>query len=131
MATDSRDLTELIDAHREEGQFKPYAYYGDEEDALTIYWRADADYARRLNSRVTVFISLDDDSLVGCQIKSVRHVLEDINWFDVSIRHGQVRVDMLFLACRGEFADAPESREIYRQIGEEVSRMQLEVTVPH
>ncbi len=129
MATSSGDLTELVEQHRKEGPFKPYAYYGSEEDALTTYWRGDADYARRLNSRVTVFLSLESDELVGCQIKSVRHVLEDIGWFDVSLKHGRVRVAMLFLACRGEFAGEPESRKIYRRIGEEVSRTQLEVDV--
>ena len=130
MATDPGDLMELVEKHRE-GQFTPYAYYGSEEDALTMYWKGDADYARRLNSRVTVFLSLDSDELVGCQIKSVRHVLEDIGWFDVSVKHGRVRVDMLFLAYRGEFAE--ESRSIYRRIGEEVSRTELsshEVLIP-
>ena len=129
MATSPTELMELVDQVCASGPFKPYAYYGAEEDSLTIYFKGDADYARRLNSRVTVFLSLDGNELVGCQIKSVRHVLEDIGWFDVSIRHGKVRVDMLFLACRGAFCE-PEARQFYRRLGEEVSRTQLEVEVP-
>ncbi len=130
MAAEPGNLMEWVNQKRGDGPFSPYAYYGNEEDSLTMYWKEDADYARRLNSRVTAFFSLDTDELVGCQIKSVRHVLEDIGWFDVSIQHGKIRIDMLFLACRAEFADEPESRKIYRRIGEEVSRTKLEVIVP-
>lgn len=130
MADGAADLMEIINQHRREGPFRPYAYYGAEEDSLTVYFQGDADYAKRLNSRVTVFLSLDDDELVGCQIKSVRHVLEDIGWFDVSIKHGKVRVDMLFLACYGQFAGEPETRELYRRLGEQASRSRLEVEVP-
>ena len=130
MAVTTGDLMEWVSEPRQEGPFEPYAYYGAEEDALTIYFKEDADYARRINTRVTVFLSLDSDELVGCQIKSIQHVLEDIGWFDVSIKHGRVQVAMLFLACHGEFADEPEAREVYRAIGKEVSRAGLEVRVP-
>jgi hypothetical protein len=112
-----------------EGKFEPYAYYGCEEDALTFYFNPAADYARRINSRVTVFLSLETNELVGCQIKSVRHVLEDIGWFDVAIKTGKVRLDLLFVACHADFDD-PDARSIYRQIGQHVKDAGIEVDVP-
>lgn len=130
MAAKSEDLMEFVAQHKGNGEFQPYAYYGAEEDAITIYFKGDADYSRRCNSRVTVFFSLDGDELVGCRIKSLRHVLDDIGWFDLTLKHGRVRVDLLFLALRGEFADEPELRALYRRLGQEVSKTGVEVEVP-
>ncbi len=77
---DSQSLTDLIKEaeNADLTAFEPYAYYGEEEDVLTMYFRGDADYTRRINSRANVMLSLDTDELVGVQIKSVRHLLEDI-----------------------------------------------------
>jgi hypothetical protein len=78
---------------------------------------------------VTVFLSLDSDELVGCQIKSIRHVLEDIGWFDASIRHGKFRVDLLFLSLHGTF-DGDDARQLYRKLGEIVAGSGMEVAIP-
>lgn len=130
MATAAGDLMEWVDQCTQEGPFRPYAYYGEEEDALTVYFKGDADYAKRLNSRVTIFLSLDDNELVGVQIKSVRYVLQDIGWFPLRINHKKVRVDGLFLAYRGDFAADHDSRELYKKIGAEVARNKIEADVP-
>jgi hypothetical protein len=120
-------MKDLVALGREEGPFKPYAYYGAEEDALTVYFKGDADYARRLNSRVTVFLSLDSGDLVGCQIKSVRHVIDDIGWFDVSIKHGKAELGLLFLPLHGAFADDDDARQFYRKLGDMARRSRVEV----
>lgn len=116
MAEEPRDLIEFVKEYEGEGEFRPYAYYGEEEDAFTFYFREAADYAKRLNSRVTVFLSLDDHELVGCQIKSVRSVLDDLGRFDVSIEdHKGTKLSMLFWAFRGTIED-PEAEELYRSV---------------
>jgi|GEM_PF-3308140 hypothetical protein len=109
-------------------EFSPYAYYGEEEDALTFYFSGERDYAKRINSRVTVFLSEETDELVGCQVKSVRHVLDDIGWFDVSIKHGKVKLSFLFVACRGEFGE--EDKLLFREINRHAMETDLEVAVP-
>lgn len=120
------NLMELISTGTANAEFKPYAYYGYEEDALTVYIKGDADYACRLNSRVTVYRSLEDNDVVGCQIKSIRHVLDEIGYFDVAIRgnDGRVKLALLFVSFRPAFQEAPE---IYRRIGRELTRHQLEI----
>jgi len=119
------DLMAVIDK-AQEGAFKPYACYGSEEDALTFYFKEDADYARRLNSRITIFLSQETNELVGCQIKSIRHVLEDLGWFDVDIQHGKVKLSLLFVACHAEFEE-PAARQYYRQIGNRVRETDIEL----
>lgn len=130
MATGTVDLIEFVKQHKPTGDFKPYAYYGAEEDALTFYFRGDPDYAKRLNSRVTVFLSIDSNELVGCQIKSVRNVLEDIDWFDVSISHKGAKLKMLFVAYLGTLSDDPEARKVFRELGRIPSDRMADLEVP-
>lgn len=130
MAEDTAELKTLLSSVRpDEGEFTPCAYYGPEEDALVFYFRNDPDYAKRLNSRVTLYLSLASNELVGCQIKGVKRVLDDIGWFDVSISHGKVKLKLLFVALHATIPDDPESRSLYRRLGEAASQTELEVEV--
>lgn len=130
MAAEIKSITEFLNEPRQCGDFQPYAYYGDEEDALVVYFKDEPDYRKRINSRVTVFLSLKDDELTGCQIKSVRHVLEDIGDFDVTIKHGKVQVNILFLAYRNDFSEDPSAQKMYRSLGKSLSKTPLEFDIP-
>lgn len=121
MATAADFLAEWSGGNACSGEFHPYAEYAAEEDALTFFFRPDAYWAKRLNSRVTVYFSLDggENEIVGCRIKSVRHVLEDIGEFDVSINGKGVRLTLVFAALRSEFVSDEDSpgRSMFREIG--------------
>ena len=98
MADQSSELIEYIKSHPPVGEFVPCASPGPEEDALMFYFRNDPDYAKRINSRVTIYLSEDTDELVGCQIKGVGHVLQELGQLDVTIKHGQVKLAIVLLA---------------------------------
>ena len=116
MATGAGDLMRFIETNWPTGDFVPYAQYGAEDDCLIFYFREDADYAKRLNKRVTIFLAIDSHELVGVQIKGVRSVLEDIGWFDVIVTQKGTRLKMLFLAYLGTLDEDPESRRVYREL---------------
>lgn len=129
MAT-TAPLTELLEEVVSCGQFSPCAHYDADADALTFYLSNEPDHGQRLNSRVTIYLSDESQELVGCRIKGVRRVLEDLGWFDVSIKHGRVKLSMLFVALHGTFSDDDGSRRIYRRLGEAVVDSGIEVVVP-
>jgi hypothetical protein len=108
------------------GAFKPTAHYGEEEDALIFYFRDDPDYAKRINKRVTIYLSLDSDQLVGCEIKGVRHVLEDLGSFDVAINHKDATLQMLFMAYLGTL-DSPDDRKVFRGLAKEAIKSKLKI----
>ncbi len=75
----------------------PAIYYGAEEDSLTLYFKPDESYAHRLSDLVTLFLSLDDDHLVGCQVKGLRRKLLSGGNFGVAIRRGgKLELDLFF-----------------------------------
>lgn len=129
MATRWDELKSEFQKQTADRTFQPCAHYDVDADALTFYFRNDPDHGQRLNSRVTVYYSDDTDELVGCRIKGVRSVLEDIGWFDVSIRHNKIKLDILIVAFHAVFALDTSSREVYRQIGEAAHHSDLDVEV--
>ncbi|MFQ5730702.1 MAG: hypothetical protein ACE5KM_01985 [Planctomycetaceae bacterium] len=97
---------------------------------MTFYFSNEPDHGKRLNSRVTIYMSDETGELVGCRVKGVRAVLEDIGSFDVSISHGKVKLSMLFVAFHAVFSDDDDSRLAYRKIGQAASKCDLELEVP-
>ncbi len=116
MADQSAELIAHILSHPPEGVFVPCAYYGEEEDALMFYFRNDPDYAKRINSRVTVYLSEDTDELVGCQIKGVGRVLHELGELDLTIKHKGVKLKVVLLAVMEPMLQRPETRKIYREV---------------
>ena len=111
-------------------EFQPCAYYGADEDALIFYFRPGRDYARRLNRLVTLYISLEDDELVGCQIEGVRSVLDELGDFNIEVEHRRLKLNILFLAYAGTVMDDPEARSAYRILARAASLSNLEIEVP-
>src|ERR1700679_1605698 len=87
MAIDETELKHLLRENAPSGEFRPCAFYDSEADALTVYFSNEPEHGKRLNSRVTIYLSDETEELVGCRIKGVRMVLDDIGSFDVSISH--------------------------------------------
>jgi hypothetical protein len=127
---ESEALIEYVRTHSAAGEFKPCAFYGDEEDALVFYFRNDPDYAKRINRRVTLYLSMETNELVGCQIKEVRSVLEDIGAFDIKIKHGKVKLSLILLPFLGTVLDDPNARQLYRELGRAASEYDPEVSLP-
>lgn len=130
MATDWQEMTDYFSEKTAGREFSPCAHYDPDADALTFYFSNESDYAKRLNSRVTIYLSDETDELVGCRVKGVRSVLEDIGEFDVAVSHGKIRLKMLFVAFQAVFADSPDARVVYRKIGHAVKESDLELELP-
>lgn len=130
MATDWNEMRDNFLGETAGKTFRPCAHYDPDSDCVTFYFSNEPDYAKRLNSRVTIYLSDESDELVGCRVKGVRAVLEDIGSFDVSISHGKVKLTILFVAFHAVFGSDPESRNVYRKIGQAASESDLELELP-
>lgn len=130
MATDSKEMSNYFSEMTAGKEFKPCAHYDADADTVTVFLSNEPEYAKRLNSRVTIYLSDENDQLVGCRVKGVRSVLEDIGSFDVSISHGKVKLRMLFVALHGVFSPDPHARDVYRKIGQATRQSDLELELP-
>jgi len=130
MADQTSELIAYILEHPPAETFQPCAYYGYEEDALMFYFRNDPDYARRINSRVTVYLSMDDNELVGCQIKGVGRVLREIGSFDITITHGKIKLQFVLLAFMDSMLEGNETRDVFREVVRRAKEEDVELELP-
>jgi hypothetical protein len=100
MASSESNLKQLLEDNMPSGEFKPYVEHSKEADALTFVFKPDADYSKRLTDHVTLHISLDTGDIVGCRIKGMSGLLEDLPNF-IHVNHEGVRLSFVFWSFCG------------------------------
>lgn len=111
MATTESDLLKLLRENPVANQFVPYCHLHKESDALTVYFEGDPDYSERLNDHVTLYRSLETDEVIGCRIKGISSLIEDLPNY-VHVNHGGVELSVIFLAYRGSVSDAQAGKTL-------------------
>jgi hypothetical protein len=85
-------------------QFVPYVHLSRESDSLTAYFEGDADYSERLSDHVTVYRSLETNEVIGCRIKGISDLIDDLPNY-IHVNHGGAELSVVFLAFRGGQSD--------------------------
>ena len=93
-----RGLKQLEEDFGPIGDFTPYCEVSDEADAITVYFKPAADYSKRLTDHVTLHLSMENDQIVGCRIKGVKGLIENLPNF-LKVSHGDHELRLVFLAC--------------------------------
>jgi hypothetical protein len=114
-------LNEYFEFLRSEvGEFTPRPHYEPEGDSLIFYGRNEQSYAKRINSLLTLFLSSQDNSLVGCEVKGVQRMLRIAGDFGVLVHDRKLRLGF-FLA----FALVPPPDDpAFEQYEEEVKQFE-------
>ena len=100
MAKTTEDLMSFLKANPPANKFVPYCYLNKEADALTVYFEGDADYSKRLTDHVTIYLSIDTDEVVGCRIKGITGIIEDLPNY-VKVTHNGYCLSVVFLPFLG------------------------------
>ena len=118
----SQELMDLL-ATVPDKPFSPYVDYSKKADAITCRFKPDADYSKRLTDHVTLFLSLDTHEIVGCRIKGVKELLEDLPNF-IRVNHRDVELSVLFWSFRGH-ADC-EVRQAFNQLAKDAGHLTVQ-----
>ena len=100
MAKTTKDLMTFLRANPPANKFVPYCYLNKESDALTVYFEGDPDYSKRLTEHVTIYLSQDTDEIIGCRIKGIAGILEDLPNY-VNVQHNGYCLSVIFLPFLG------------------------------
>lgn len=95
-----QDLARLLKENPPARQFVPYCYLNKKTDALTVCFEGDPDYSKRLSDHVTLFLSLETNEIVGCRIKGISGIIEDLPNF-IRVNHSGLELSIVFFAFRG------------------------------
>ena len=114
------DLKQFLREHPPAKQFVPYCYLSEESNTLTVYFEGDADYSERLSDHVTLYRSLETKEVVGCRIKGISGILEDLPNY-IQVNHGDVQLSLVFFAFRG----GAENRDIINELARAATEKNL------
>jgi hypothetical protein len=112
----AKDLMKYLETARPRG-FEAHPYYGAEEDSLTFYFAKAESYSERVDERLTLFLSVKTDQLIGCQVKGVRKNLKRLGRYGIAIKHGKVRLDLSFHLL-AFLAEKPQQRQKYLDLSQ-------------
>jgi hypothetical protein len=103
--------------------FTPYVEFSERADAINVYFRPDPEYSKRLNDHVTLFLSLSDNRIVGCRIKGISGILEDLpNYLDIN--HDGVKLSFVFMSFSGGAQDE-DARKAINELAKEAGDLVL------
>ena len=108
----------------------PAFHYGVKEDSLLFYFRGDESYARRINKTITLFLSFEDNGLVGCQVKGLRKTLEKDAILSITIENeSRLQLGLFFHLLAYEVSE-PESVDSLVQLGQRAKGIWVETNAP-
>ena len=110
MATESID--DILDEVMPLGDFEPFAYHSSEADAINAHFEDVQDYSKRLNVYVTLFLAEDDDRIVGCRIKNVADIVENLP-NTIEANHGGWILTVLFAHVWNSSTDEHEKQVVF------------------
>jgi len=120
------ELMQFLRENAPAEHFTPYCHLNKESDALTVYFEGDADYSERLNDHVTLYRSLETKEVVGCRIKGIAGILEDLPNY-IQVNHGSVQLSIIFLAFRGGAIDSETINNLAKAAAEKNMVLQQSV----
>jgi hypothetical protein len=104
--------------------FEPRPIYSADGDFISFYLRDEDCYAERVDERLTIYHSVENDALVGCKIKGIRRLLKTLGDFGVSIQDEEISVNWLFLAGAA-LASSRQHVDRYQQLGRQAGNFRI------
>ncbi len=113
----AEDLMDYVRTHPAKG-FTPKPYYSTVGDCIIYYATNEDCYARRLNSLLTVFLSMETNKVIGCKVKGVKRVI--LPRYRSFLMHGQTISSLALagMAACEEVFDENASEDYVEQMGE-------------
>ena len=104
------------------GAFTPSPLYTPEGDSLTFYMKDEESYGERIDDLLTVYRSMETHAIIGCQIKGVRHKLDELRKYSVAVTSNEFELGLLFLAYMANSTDKTVQHN-YEFLGKEATKL--------
>jgi hypothetical protein len=114
-------LNEFLKSNLPNSDFSPRPLYTAEGDCLTFYFVNEDSYRERVDDLLTIYRSMKNQNIIGCQVKGVRRILQTLGKFSVGVKEGPVELGLVFLTYKAE-SDNPRSQGALRENGSRSSQ---------
>ena len=103
--------------------FVPSPLYTPEGDSLMFYMKDEESYRERIDDLLTVYRSIETNEIIGCQIKGVRHKLDELSKFLVTVSSTELELGLLFLTYMAMASRDETVRHSYEFLGEQARKL--------
>jgi hypothetical protein len=103
--------------------FEPSPMYTPEGDSLMFYMKDEESYRERIDDLLTVYRSVETNEIIGCQIKGVRHKLEELSKFLVTLKSTELELGLLFLTYMAMASRDETIRHSYEFLGAQAKKL--------
>lgn len=85
-------------------------YYEPLSDSLIFYAKRGRSYGKRINNLLTLFLSVDDNKLVGLEIKGVKRIARLAKTYGIIVEdnRAKMKIGVLVGMAAAEEAETPE-----------------------
>lgn len=90
-----KEFASFLKEMRPTGEFVAKPFYEPRTDSLIFYARNVSSYGKRLNQLLTLFLSNEDHSLVGCELKGVKRLLKRVDGCAVFVHDHKIKLSLL------------------------------------
>jgi hypothetical protein len=123
MAETQKTLAEYLAEKPNCKGFNARPHYFQDGDFVSYYFREDPAFEERIDELLTIYFSMDTGEMVGCKIKGVRRILQELGNFSVTIEGGNVTLGLLFV---GAALVNPSQKGQYEKLGSEHGKVPLD-----
>ena len=95
--TATATLADYLSTAKHKG-FKSAPRYFKHGDHLTYFVKEDRCHSMRVNELLTIYASVKDGSLVGCKVKGVKQVMENLKQMHILVCDEEVSIGLLFVS---------------------------------
>lgn len=125
------DLTDFFSELSDPPGFKAEPWYNRSGDCLEFHFAEDEYYAERVDDVLTAYRAIDDDRVVGCQVKGVSALFEKFGDFGVRVQTREVQLALLFFVSHlmgGDIQyEAPRRQKFYSDLCSRVGGQTVDV----
>jgi len=122
MVSDTENRQFLTDAVRdvlsEPHAFSPASHYSPHGDFLKVLVKPDVAFSDRIDDTLTVYRSIDSLEVVGCKIKGVSLLAENVHTL-IDVEGDDVLFKFILLAAN----PSPERRQLYYDVSKAMGKM--------
>lgn len=121
MANGIEELADFL--KREHGPFRPKPFYERETDSLIYYVRDVPSFGQRINSLFTLFLAVDDNTLVGCEVKGAKRLVDRVGSFVIEVEDHDSRKIRLGALVGYALAPEPDTPVVVAEFQDHIKKL--------
>jgi hypothetical protein len=114
------------DAHHDDVRFISEPFYAEDADSVIFFVRETPTYRKRLNSLITLYLSMDDHRIAGFEVKSVHRILQMVKAFKVWVVDEKIKLGILLSMGLVQVSEP----EVTKYASDLIQYSDIEVPVP-